>query len=84
MCLYDLLKAFDSVEFSILLKRLCDVSVKSKTWRILQDWYTDSKVQYAWVSMYLLPLLWVEGCDRGPILSPAPFLLVMDPLFRQI
>ena len=30
-CLYDLQKAFDSIEFPVLLKRLFDVSVNSKT-----------------------------------------------------
>ena len=32
MCLYALQKAFDSVEFPVLLKRLFDVGVNSKTW----------------------------------------------------
>ena len=41
MCLYDLEKAFDSVEFPVLLKRLFHVGVNSKTWRILRSWYTD-------------------------------------------
>ena len=41
MCLYDLQKAFDSVEFPVLLKRLFDAGVNSKTWRILRSWYTD-------------------------------------------
>ena len=34
-------KAYDSVEFSVLLKRLFQVGVNSKTWRILRSWYTD-------------------------------------------
>ena len=37
MCLYDLEKAFDSVEFSVLLKRLFYGGVNSKTWRLLRS-----------------------------------------------
>ena len=43
MCLYDLQKAFDSVEFPVLLKRLFDIGVNSKTWHLLRSWYTDCK-----------------------------------------
>ena len=39
--LYDLQKAFDSVEFPVLLQRLFDIGVNFKTWRILHSWYTD-------------------------------------------
>ena len=41
MCLYNLQKAIDSVEFPVLLKRLFDMGVNSKTWRILRSWYTN-------------------------------------------
>ena len=39
MCLYDLQKAFDSVEYPVLLERLFDAGVNGKTWRILNSWY---------------------------------------------
>ena len=39
MCLYDLAKAYDSVEYSILLKRLFEVGVNGKVWRLVRDWY---------------------------------------------
>ena len=41
MCLYDLEKAFDSVEFSVLLKRLFHAGINSNTWRLLRSWYSD-------------------------------------------
>ena len=43
MCLYDLQKAFDSVEFPVLLSRLHEAGVSGKTWRILKDWYEGGK-----------------------------------------
>ena len=39
MCLYDLQKAFDSVEFPVLLDRLFSIGVNGKTWRIIKNWY---------------------------------------------
>ena len=39
MCLYDLQKAFDSIEYPILLKRLYEAGVDGKLWRLLKDWY---------------------------------------------
>ena len=84
MCLYDLEKAFDSVEFFFLLQRLFNVGVNSKTWRILQDWYTDyqSSVrlgQYVSSSFSL-----GRRVRQVSILFPALFLLVMDTLLRQL
>ena len=39
MCLYDLQKDFDTVEYPVLLERLYKAGVNSKMWRILKDWY---------------------------------------------
>jgi hypothetical protein len=40
MCLYDLQKAYDSVEYPVLLKRLFDVGVNGKLWRLMRNWYS--------------------------------------------
>ena len=39
MCLYDLQKAFDSIEFPVLLHHLHSVGVNGKLWRIIRNWY---------------------------------------------
>ena len=39
MCLYDLPKAFDSIEYPVLLKRLYDSGINGKCWCILRNWY---------------------------------------------
>ncbi len=39
MCLYDLQKAFDSVEYAVLLKKLYDIGVNGRMWRLLKNWY---------------------------------------------
>ncbi len=39
MCLYDLQKAFDSVEYAVLLKKLYDIGVNGRMWWLLKNWY---------------------------------------------
>ena len=39
MCLYDLQKAFDSVEYPVLLHRFYNVEVNGKIWRLIMNWY---------------------------------------------
>ena len=39
MCLYDLQKAFNSVEYPLLLTRVFGAGVNGKTWRLLWSWY---------------------------------------------
>ena len=39
LCLYDVEKAFDSLEVPILLTNLFDAGVNGKCWRLLKSWY---------------------------------------------
>ena len=43
MCLYELCKAFDSVEYPVLLTRLREADVVGRSWRIIRDWYAGGK-----------------------------------------
>ncbi len=45
MCLYDLCKAFDSVEYPVLLTRLREAGVAGRTWQIIRDWYVGGNVR---------------------------------------
>ena len=40
MCLHDLQKAFDSVEYPVLLEELYNVGVNGKMWKLFNSWYT--------------------------------------------
>ncbi len=84
MCLYDLQKAFDSVEYPVLLDKLYEVGVNGKMWRLLKSWYDGGsccvKVDGRLSERYPVE----RGVKQGSVLSPALFLLVMDPLLRQL
>ena len=41
--LFDLEKAFDSIEHSILLERLFEIGVNGRCWRIILNWYTSAQ-----------------------------------------
>ena len=84
MCLYDLQKAFDSVEIPVLLHRLFEAGINSKTWRLLQDWYTNCN-SHVRVGYYNSSSFYLQRSVRqGSVLSPSLFLLVVDPLLRQL
>ena len=59
MCFYDLQKAFDSVYYSVLLKRLYEAGVDGRAWRLLRSWYASPKsmvrVDGSLSSMFELP-----------------------------
>ena len=82
MCLYDLQKAFDSVEYAVLLKRLYDSGINGKCWRILRNWYESASCKVKLDEGILSQSFSVK---RGvSVLSPALFLLVMNPLLCQL
>ena len=84
MCLYDLRKAFDSVEYPVLLEKLFNAGVNGKMWHLLKSWYTGVSCQVKLDGM-LSPSFQVErGVKQGSVLSQALFLLVMDPLLKQL
>ena len=84
MCLYDLQKAFDSVEYAVLLDRLFEVGVNGKMWRLLRGWYTGAACQVRLGGRLSRSYCVGRGVKQGSVLSPALFLLVMDPLLRQL
>ena len=82
MCLYDLQKASDSVEYSVLLERLFEAGISGKLWRLLKNWYEEVSC-YVKIDGKSSEKFKVERRVRqGSVLSPSLFLLVMDPLLR--
>ncbi len=84
MCFYDLQKAFDTVQYPVLLKRAFEAGINGKTWRLIRSWYSSPKSMVK-VDGQLSPTFSLErGVLQGSILSPTLFLLVMDPLLREL
>ena len=84
MCLFDLQKAFDSVEFPVLLDRLFSVGINGKTWRLITNWYAGG-ICFVNVDGAVSTSFPIErGVRQGSILSPTLFNIVMDPLLRTL
>ena len=73
MCLFDLQKAFDSVEFPVLLNRLFSVGINGKTWRLIRNWYAGGMcfVNFDGAISTSFPI--ERGVCQGSILSPTLF-----------
>ncbi len=42
LAVYGLQKAFDSVQYPVFLKRLYDLGVNGKCWKVIKNWYEDA------------------------------------------
>ena len=84
MCLYDLQKAFDSVEYPVLLDRLYEIGVNGKMWRLVKNWYEGGSCKVKLDGDMSESYTIERGVKQGSVLSPALFLLVMNPLLKQL
>ena len=84
LCFFDLEKAFDSVEYTTLLKNLSDVGINGKCWRLIKNWYTNSmnviKLNHSYSTSFPVH----RGVKQGSILSPNLFIIVMNSLLKHL
>ena len=84
MCFYVVQKAFDSVQYPVFLKCLYAASIDRKTWRLIRDWYNHPRSRVRVGSQLSAEFTLEHGVLQGSFLSPVLFLLVMDPLLREL
>ena len=84
LCLFDIEKAFDSVEFPILLRHLYDIGVNGKCWRLIKNWYMHSTSRVRVCNQLSGHFNVERGVKQGSVLSPTLFVIVMDSLLKQI
>ena len=75
---------FDYMEYAVLLDRLFEVRVNGKMWQLLKGWYTGATCQVRLGKRLSRSYCVGRGVKQGSVLSPAFFLLVMDPLLDQL
>lgn len=84
LALYDLEKAFDSIEIPILLNCLFHAGVNGAGWRLIRSWYENSSARVKIQNTLSEPLRVERGVRQGSVLSPTLFLIVMDELLNSI
>ena len=82
--LFDLEKAFDSIEHSILLERLFEIGVNGRCWRIILNWYTSAQGKVHLNTGFSDPFPISRGVKQGSVLSPLLFLIAVDPLLKTL
>ena len=84
LSLYDLEKAFDSVEHCILLQSLFEAGINGKVWRLIKACYSNLTAVVKSGSTLSAPFAVTRGMQQGSVLSPTFFLIVMDKLLQQL
>ena len=86
LSLYDLEKAFNSIEHPILLRSLFQAGVKGKSWRLIKACYCNlsAVVKPGRFSSQSSPFPISRGVQQGSVTSPTFFLMVMDQLLHQL
>ena len=68
----------------MLLDRLYEAGVNGKTWRLLRSWYDGASCRVRCDEALSNSFTVERGVKQGSVLSPTLFLLVMDPLLKQL
>ncbi len=84
LCLYDVEKAFDFLEFPVLMANLFNTGVNGKCWRLIRSWYDHPSSRFKHAGMLSESFVVERGVKQGSVLSPTPFLVVMDLLLKEM
>ena len=84
LSLYDLEKAFDSIEHAILLRSLFQACVNGRSWRLIRAWYDNLTAVVRSGPTMSSPIHILRGVQQGSVLSPIFFLVIMDDLLHQL
>ena len=84
LCFYDIEKAFDSIEFPVLLSHLQSIGISGKSWRLIKSWYDSPTSRVKFHNRVSDPFLITRGVKQGSVLSPSLFLVVMNTLIQKL
>ena len=81
---YDLEKAFDSVEYYVLLKHLFSRGIDGKCWWLIQSYYERPNARVKVNDCLSCEFIIERDVRQGSVLSPSLFLLLIDSLLHRL
>ena len=84
LCFYDIEKAFDSVEFPVLLHHLFSIGIRGKSWHLIKAWYQSPTSRVKYNNIISAPFPISRGVKQGSVLSPSLFLVIMNSLLQRM
>jgi hypothetical protein len=84
VCFVDVQKAYDTVWQAGLWKRLWDVGVRGKAWRLLQEWYRGSTSSVLVDGEETRAFELQQGVKQGCVLSPVLYAVFVDGVVEEL
>ena len=84
LSLFDLEKAFDTTEKTVLLQCLYKKGICGRAWRIIKGWYTGAMAGIEIDNTVSELFQQRRGVRQGSALLPTLFLTVMDEILREM
>ena len=84
LSLFDLEKTFDTIEKAVLLQCLYNKGICGRAWRIINSWYTGATAAIEIENTVSELFQQERGARQGLVLSPTPFLMVMDEMLKEM
>jgi hypothetical protein len=84
VCFVDVQKAYDTVWQAGLWKRLWDVGVRGKAWRLLQEWYRGCTSSVLVDGEETRAFDLQQGVKQGAVLSPVLYAVFIDGVVEEL
>ena len=81
-CLMDCTKAFDTIQQSLLFRKLLDAKIPPIFIRLLINIYLKQTADVSWQGKYSEEFRLRNGVKQGAVLSPVLFCFYMNGLFK--
>ena len=84
LSLFDLEKAFDTIEKEVLLRCLYKKGICGRAWKIVKSWYSNAMAAVEINNTVSQLFDQDRGVRQGSVLSLTLFLIVMDEMLREM